>query len=104
VPLGNASFTCLTFDLMDLMGWYCGHYSEAALDFATARRVIQEYESRRPLTANERRHLYDVAKLSVFVERVWGDFDGVDPADFTEKRIERLNALGREGFYERMLG
>jgi homoserine kinase type II len=95
----SANYTYLTFDLVDLMGWYGGE-----LNFVTGRRILQEYESHRPLTANERRHLYDVDKLSILIDCLWF-FDRGGPADFKEQhKIERLNAMGREGFYERMFG
>jgi homoserine kinase type II len=95
----DANLTYLTFDLVNLMGWYGGE-----LNFTTGRRILQQYESCRPLTANERRHFYDVVKLSILIDCLWF-FDRGGPADFYEKRkIERLNAMGREGYYARMFG
>ncbi len=99
----DANFTYLTFDLVNLMGWY-GRPGHGEPDFSTARQILHEYESHRPLNASERRHLYDVEKLSILIDCLWG-FDEGDLGDFKEKRsIERLNAMGREGFYERMFG
>jgi homoserine kinase type II len=95
----DANVTYLTFDLVNLMGWYGGE-----LNFTTGRRILQEYEPHRPLTATERRHLYDVQKLQILIDCLW-DFDEGDPADSKGKRkIERLNAMGREGFYGRVFG
>jgi homoserine kinase type II len=95
----DANVTYLTFDLVNLMGWYGGE-----LNFTTGRQILQEYESHRPPIANERRHLYDVVKLQILIDCLWF-FDRGGPADFYEKRkIERLNAMGRDGFHARMFG
>ena len=97
----DANFTYLSFDLVNLMGWFA-RPDDLDLDFSEARRVLREYETYRPLGASERRHLYDVHKLSILIDGLWF-FDRGDPSDFKEKRkMERMNALGSDGYYAAM--
>ena len=56
----------------------------------------------RPLNNNEKRHLFDVYKLSILIDCVWY-FKRGNVSDFYEKRkIDYLNNLGREEFYDKV--
>lgn len=105
----DANYTFLTYDLINLMNpfilsfkwdtWFHFQPEEQVLDFKEARKTVAEYEKYRPLSSNEKRHLFDVYKLSIMVDCLWY-FERGDVKNFYEKRkIEYLNSLGREKFY-----
>jgi len=51
------------------------------------------------LDNNEKKYLFDVFKLSILFDCIWF-FERGDVEDFFEKRkIDYLNSLGRENFY-----
>lgn len=101
----DANYTYLTFDLVGLIeaaAWH--HDRDALLNLGEARRVVLEYEGHRPLSHNERRHLFDVYKLSILFDCIWY-FERGDADDFREKRkVDYLNDLGRDKFYAEMFG
>lgn len=70
------------------------------IDAKRARETVQGYTKHRTLTDEEIQHLYDVHKLHILIDAIWF-LDRGDAADFYERRkIEYLNALGREGYVE----
>lgn len=95
----DANYTFLLFDLVGLIeAWAWPHPSDAPA-LRAARKLVQEYMKYRPLNAVERRHLYDVYKLSILMDTIW--FLGRGSAhDFYERRkIDFLNNLGRQEFF-----
>jgi Ser/Thr protein kinase RdoA (MazF antagonist) len=96
----DANYTFLMFDLVGLlesMAWH--HDKDDVLNFDVAKEVLSEYMRYRSLSNNEKRHLYDVYKLSILFDCVWY-FGRGGAADFYEKRkVDYLNAIGREIFY-----
>jgi Ser/Thr protein kinase RdoA (MazF antagonist) len=98
----DASYTYLIFDLASLLYWHWWLHG-GEVPFAEAREAVHAYEARRELSAAERRHLYDAYKLEVLL--CWGLGVWPVPGYPDEKRmIETLEAIGREGCYERMFG
>jgi len=99
----DANYTFLMFDLVGLIesaAWH--HERNETLDFGEARKVLSEYMRHRSLNDNEKRHLFDVYKLSILFDSVWF-FKRGDAADFYEKRkIDFLNAMGRQAFYNQL--
>lgn len=104
----DANYTYLTFDLATLIdpfrpefNWetWAGFERDApVLEFTEARWVAAVYHGYRRLSPLEQAHLFDVYKLSVLFDAVWY-FERGEAGDFYERRkIEALNALGREGF------
>jgi hypothetical protein len=72
------------------------------LNFEVAWRIVAIYEKYRPLAALEKRHLFDVYKLSILIDCVWY-FERGNSTDFYEKRkIDFLNSVGRDSFYKRI--
>jgi homoserine kinase type II len=71
-------------------------------DFREAKKNVSEYIKYRPLNHNEKRHLFDVFKLSIMLDCIWR-FGRGKARDFYEKRkIEYLNSLGSKEFYNRL--
>jgi homoserine kinase type II len=108
----DANYTFLTFDLATLINPFISSFEwdtwskfkkdENVFDFKEARKIISEYIKYRPLNGNEKRHLFDIYKLSIMFDCVWY-FERGDAMDFYEKRkIEYLNAIGRDEFYNKL--
>jgi len=99
----DANYTFLMFDLVGLIesaAWR--HDKDEVLDFSEARKVLSEYMRHRCLNNNEKRHLFDVYKLSILFDCVWY-FERGDTTDFYEKRkIEHLDSIGRQEFYNKL--
>jgi homoserine kinase type II len=110
----DANYTFLTFDLATLIDpfmsafqwntWNTFRKDEKVLDFKYSRDIIFEYIKYRPLNINEKRHFFDVYKLSIMFDCVWY-FGRGDAIDFYERRkVEYLNAIGRDEFYNKLFG
>lgn len=97
----DANYTFLTFDLVGLIEHQAWPY-KGTIDFKQAKKVLQEYSKHRPLGDEEKRHLFDVYKLSILFDCVWY-FKRGNVDDFNEKRkIDYLNSMGRENFYGKL--
>jgi Ser/Thr protein kinase RdoA (MazF antagonist) len=96
----DANYTYLVFDLVSLIDSWAWPFQSDTLDFAGARDIVKAYNSYRPLSEIERRHIYDVHKLSILFDCIW--FLRRGPAeDFYEKRkIQFLNDLGWRKYFE----
>lgn len=98
----DANYTFLLFDLSGLIASWACPYDHVALDFVEARKIVSVYHRYRPLNNNEQRHLFDVYKLSILIDCVWY-FGRGDVRDFYERRkIEQLNSIGKERFYNEL--
>lgn len=85
---------------MGLIEYSAYPYPTEMLDLAKARSVVQEYTRHRALSLIEQQHVYDVYKLSILFDCVWY-FDRGSAEDFYERRkIDSLNRLGRQAFFE----
>jgi len=108
----DANYTYLLFDLAYLIEPFASAFkwdtwenfkkTDSILDFSKARKTVKEYMKHRPLSEIEKRHLFDVYKLSVLMDCVWY-FERGNAKDFYEKRkIDALNELGRGKFFEKI--
>ncbi|MCJ8014572.1 homoserine kinase [Paenibacillus sp. KQZ6P-2] len=99
----DANYTYLLFDLVGLMeSWAWTHDKYEVLNLTEAKKVVQEYMKFRPLSSVEKKHLFDVYKLSICIDCLWF-WDRGDAEDFYEKRkIDYLDHLGREKFYHEL--
>jgi homoserine kinase type II len=96
----DANYTYLLFDLVGMIETWAWTYPAKTLDLAQARSVAAEYACYRPLNRLEQRHLFDVLKLGILIDCVWYFARG-GAEDFYEKRkVDFLNQLGREAFYQ----
>lgn len=68
-------------------------------DFREARKIVQEYSRYRPLSKNEKHHLFDVYKLTILFDCIWFFQQGEGPDFYEKRKIDALNRLGREQFY-----
>jgi Ser/Thr protein kinase RdoA (MazF antagonist) len=98
----DANYTFLQFDLVGLIEYWAWPHTVDILDVAKARSVVQEYMKHRPLPLVEQQHLYDVYKLSILFDCVWY-FGRGSADDFKEKRkMEALDSLGRQRFFDEL--
>src|SRR5947207_1132631 len=82
--------------------WSRFQEDENVFDFREARKTVLEYSTYRPLSKNEKSHLFDVYKLTILFDCIWY-FQRGEGHDFYEKRkIDALNRLGREQFYHEL--
>lgn len=96
----DANYTYLPFDLVVLVEYRAWPHTEGRLNIEVAREVVAEYMKHRALGVEERHHLYDIYKLSILFDCVWY-FGRWSCGSFREKeKIDHLNALGRQRFYE----
>lgn len=110
IDFDDANYTYLTYDLVNLLNpfirefdwntWPQFEKGRDILDFHEARGIVREYLKHRPLSRIEKRHLFDVFKLSVMIDCLWY-FERGGPEDFYERRkIDTLDRFGRDDFYE----
>lgn len=101
----DANYTYFVYDLVELIeysAWPWSRSRKKALNLNKARKVISEYMKYRDLNNNEKRHLFDVFKLSILIDCIWF-FKRGNVKDFNEKRkIDYLDSLGREKFYQKL--
>jgi homoserine kinase type II len=96
----DANYTFLQFDLVGLIEYWAWPHTAVTLNLTKARNVVQEYMNHRPLPLIEQRHLFDVYKLSILFDSVWF-FERGATDDFRERqKIEALNDLGRQHFFD----
>jgi len=112
IDFDDANYTFLIFDLVSLVepfvpsfrhyNWYEHKVTDNVFDFRETKLIVSEYEKYRPLNNNEKRHIFDVYKLSFLFDCIWY-FERGDAKDFFEKRkIDYLNNLGTENFYDEL--
>lgn len=99
----DANYTYLLYDLVGLIESAAWRYDlDEVLNFEEARRVVSQYQKYRELSLLEKRHLFNVYKLSILIDCVWY-FERGGADDFYEKRkIHLLNGVGREEFSQRL--
>lgn len=112
IDFDDANYTYLLYDLVCLIEpfvpsftwntWDKFKITDNIFDFKETKKAVSEYKKHRPLNNNEKRHLFDVYKLSILIDCVWY-FKRGNVSDFYEKRkIDYLNNLGREEFYDKV--
>ena len=110
IDFDDANYTFLIFDLVSLVepfvpsfrhyNWHEHKVTGNVFDFRETKLIVSEYEKYRPLNNNEKRHIFDVYKLSFLFDCIWY-FERGDAKDFFEKRkIDYLDDIGRDRFYD----
>jgi Ser/Thr protein kinase RdoA (MazF antagonist) len=109
IDFDDANYTYLSYDLATLINpfiptfewntWMNFQPTDHVFDFTEPRKVVAEYTKHRPLNPTERRHLFDVFKLTIMLDCLWY-FERGDVNDFYERRkIDHLDSLGRDSFH-----
>jgi len=100
IDFDDANYTYLVFDLVGLVesnAW--PHKKDEVLDFDQARKTVDEYSRYRPLTRVEKRHLFDVYKLSILFDSIWFMDRGNAQNCRERRKIDFLNRIGAAQFY-----
>lgn len=112
IDFDHANYTYLSYDLATLINPFISRFDwntwskfkkeDDVFGFGEARKLVSEYSKYRSLSENEKKHLFDVFKLSIMIDCLWY-FERGDAKDFYERRkIEYLNSLGRKKFYNQI--
>ena len=56
----------------------------------------------RPLMDDEKKHLFDIFKLTIMLDCIWYFKRGKADHCYEKRKIDSLNNLGREEFYKRI--
>ncbi|MCK5026614.1 MAG: homoserine kinase [Nanoarchaeota archaeon] len=113
IDFDDANYTYSLYDLTCLIEpfvpsfnwntWDRFKITDKVFNFKETKKVVHEYMRFRQLNNNEKKHLFDVYKLSILIDCVWY-FKRGKAKDFYEKRkIDYLNACGRKEFYNKIL-
>jgi homoserine kinase type II len=100
----DANSTFLSFDLVGLIEYWAWPYPSDMLDFSKARSVVQQYMQHRQLASIEQQHVYDVYKLSILFDCVWYFHRGSGDDFYEKHKIDALNRLGRQAFFDELFG
>lgn len=112
IDFDDANYTFLSWDLICLIEpfkssfdwdtWNNFKHNDYVFDFTQVKETVFKYMKYRNLNNNEKRHLFDIYKLSILMDCIWF-FKRGDVNDFFEKRkIDYLNKLGRDEFYAKI--
>jgi homoserine kinase type II len=112
IDFDDANYTYRIFDLVALINPFLPAFSHNSwkkfkkdgdiIDLKDTKKIVSEYMKCRNLNSSEKRHLFDVYKLSVLIDCIWY-FSRGNAKDFFEKRkIDYLNNFGREEFYNKL--
>jgi homoserine kinase type II len=96
----DAAYIYLLYDLANLL-FFWAWPDRGDLIFDKAKELVGEYEQYRTLIEAEKRHLFDLLHMVNFMGIGWF-IDNDDVYTNSRRKTEFLNALGREGFYNRM--
>ena len=98
IDFDDANYTYLSFDLVGLIDSWAWPYPSESLIREQARQIAQAYGHFRSLHELEKRHLFDVHKLSILFDSIWFFQRGSADNAYERKKIEYLDALGRDGY------
>jgi len=98
IDFDDANYTYLTFDLVCLIDSWAWPFRSESLIFGQACEIVQAYQMHRPLGTLEKRHLFDVYKLSILFDCIWYFRRGSVDDFYERKKIEYLNVLDREEY------
>ncbi len=110
----DANYTCLIYDLAALINPFVKAFEwnswtqftrfDNVFDFREARLTVAEYMQTRTLSKKEKRHMFDIFKLSIMLDCIWRFERGAADDFFEKRKIEHLNALGRKSFRQQLFG
>ena len=96
----DSSYTYLLYDLANMI-YYWAWPHQGRPQFDGIRAILEEYGEYRKLLEVEKRHLYDLLKMVIFMSIGWFIFEE-DDYSAEKGKIELLNYIGREAFYDRV--
>ncbi len=112
IDFDDANYTYKIFDLVALSepfkksftwkNWDKFKSGDIVFDFRNYRKIIETYNKFRPLSKVEKKHLFDVYKMLIMIDCLWYYKRGKASNFFEKRKIEYLDNLGREKFYQKV--
>lgn len=112
IDFDDANYTYLYFDIVSYINFFDPSFThltwenfsreENILDFSEAQSVLNIYKNEVQIPPADEYYFFDLLKLNLLIDCIWYFERGL-PSDFYEKRkIDVVNAIGRERFYNRL--
>jgi Ser/Thr protein kinase RdoA (MazF antagonist) len=110
----DANYTYLLLDLISAIDFFTPGFDHETwrsfppgaglLNFRRARECFAAYSECRAIGGEDRRHVFDLLKLSILIDCLWY-FERGDCPDFFERRkVEAVDGMGRERFTRALFG
>jgi homoserine kinase type II len=95
IDFDMASYSCAVCDIGSLVYWLAWENRDS-LDFGLTRKIIEDYETIRPLSLLEKKHIIDGLKMVIMMGAGWYI---AEPEGFLDRaKVQFLNRLGRDSF------
>lgn len=95
----DASYIYLLYDVANMI-YFWAWPDKKNLNFDKAKEILVKYGKYRKLTKAEKKHLYDLLKMVIFMSIGW--FIHADDYGNEKRKIEYINSIGRKEFYSKM--
>ena len=95
----DASYTYLLYDIANII-YFWAWPDKINLNFNKAKSLLKEYNKYRNITEIEKKHLYDLLKMVIFMSIGW--FIHTDDYHNEKRKIESLDHIGRKEFYNKL--
>lgn len=99
IDFDDANYTYLFYDLGNFLNGWAWEYGED-FDPKAAREIVDAYRQTRELSSLEKRHLFDVHKLNILMDGIWFFARGHVDDFYERQKIEYLDGVGRETYYD----
>ena len=100
----DACYTYLIFDVANFI-YYWAWMREKGFNFKKAKTLLKDYLKYRKLSEIEKKYLFDGIKVVIFTYMGWFFYEKYKNEDVFEKcmkRLEFLDNIGRDDFYNRL--
>ncbi len=101
IDFDDSNYSYLLLDIISLINNKCENFLEDEY-FHAAGGIIRRYSKIRKLEPKERQHLFDVLRLSILIDCLWFFERGHYPHFKEKEKMDRLNKLGRDNYYNRI--
>ena len=112
IDFDDSNYSYLVIDLAFLINPFIKDYNwntwqnfskeDDVFDFTEAKQIVSLYSNTRPLSEEEKTHLYDAYKLTILFDALWyferGEFDMF----YEKSKLEYLSKLGRNNFKKKI--
>jgi len=91
-------YSYFIYDVASLIYWWAWPPKEGFSLFKS-KFILNEYIKNRKLNESEKHHVYDALKLIILLGISWSEDNEFDSE---KEKIEFLNNIGRENFYQKL--
>jgi homoserine kinase type II len=100
----DSCYNHLIFDIANFI-YYWAWMREKKFNFVKARSLLKDYLKYRKLSIVEKKYLFDGIKMVIFTYMGWFFYEKWENEDVFEKcmkRLDYLNSIGRDEFYNKL--